>query len=561
VTKRWVIAEPEPALTQTLARELRLAGPLAQVLANRGYRDAETASRFLNPQLRQLGDPFDLPEMTLAVDRILAAIKKKERIVIYGDYDVDGVTSSALLQRVLQAAGATVTNFLPHRMDEGYGLSPDGVARCLKERKPQLLVAVDCGTSSVREIADLRKHQIDTIVLDHPEPPEQLPRCVALVNPKRLDGSPLGALASVGVSFKLAHALLKHDRQLSERIDLREHLDLVAVGTVADIVPLTGENRILVRTGLERLPHTQKIGLRALMDVANVPDKVGPYHIGFRIGPRLNAAGRLSDATAALELLLTDDAARARELAGLLNDHNAERQRIEGRIVDEAIAMARAHESDRVLVLAKDGWHVGVIGIVASRVQQEFHKPTVVIGIEDGMGKGSCRSVGGFSIVGALQHCAALLERFGGHEMAAGLSVNAGKIDELRRALNEFAATTLKDDDLHQHVRIDAVVKLDDLDAEFFEQLERVEPCGPDNPTPVFAVEGVRLQGAPRVVGKNHLRFNVTDGDTSAQAIWWGMGDFEFPRDGFDVAFTPELNEFRGVENVQLKVRDIRPSS
>jgi single-stranded-DNA-specific exonuclease len=561
VTKRWVIAEPEPALTQTLARELRLAGPLAQVLANRGYRDAETASRFLNPQLRQLGDPFDLPEMTLAVDRILAAIKKKERIVIYGDYDVDGVTSSALLQRVLHAAGATVTSFLPHRMDEGYGLSPDGIARCLKEREPQLLVAVDCGTSSVREIADLRKHQIDTIVLDHHEPPEQLPRCVALVNPKRLDGSPLGALASVGVSFKLAHALLKHDRQLSERIDLREHLDLVAVGTVADIVPLTGENRILVRTGLERLPHTQKIGLRALMDVANVPDKVGPYHIGFRIGPRLNAAGRLSDATAALELLLTDDAARARELAGLLNDHNAERQRIEGRIVDEAIAMARAHESDRVLVLAKDGWHVGVIGIVASRVQQEFHKPTVVIGIEDGMGKGSCRSVGGFSIVGALQHCAALLERFGGHEMAAGLSVNAGKIDELRRALNEFAATTLKDDDLHQHVRIDAVVKLDDLDAEFFEQLERVEPCGPDNPTPVFAVEGVRLQGAPRVVGKNHLRFNVTDGDTSAQAIWWGMGDFEFPRDGFDVAFTPELNEFRGVENVQLKVRDIRPSS
>jgi len=561
VTKRWVIAEPEPALTQTLARELRLAWPLAQVLANRGYRDAETAKRFLNPQLRQLGDPFDLPEMTLAVDRILAAIKKKERIVIYGDYDVDGVTSSALLQRVLHAAGATVTNFLPHRMDEGYGLSPDGVARCLKEREPQLLVAVDCGTSSVREIADLRKHQIDTIVLDHHEPPEELPRCVALVNPKRLDGSPLGALASVGVSFKLAHALLKHDRQLSERIDLREHLDLVAVGTVADIVPLTGENRILVRTGLERLPHTQKIGLRALMDVANVPDKVGPYHIGFRIGPRLNAAGRLSDAMAALELLLTDDAARARELAGLLNDHNTERQRIEGQIVDEALAMARAHESDRVLVLAKDGWHVGVIGIVASRVLQEFHKPTVVIGIEDGMGKGSCRSMGGFSIVGALQHCAALLERFGGHEMAAGLSVNAGKIDELRRALNEFAANTLKDDDLHEHVRIDAVVKLGDLDAEFFEQLERLEPCGPDNPTPVFAVEGVRLQGAPRVVGKNHLRFNVTDGDTSAQAIWWGMGEFEFPQGGFDVAFAPELNEYRGVESVQLKVKDVRLSS
>jgi single-stranded-DNA-specific exonuclease len=560
VTKRWAIAEPEPALAQMLARELHLALPLAQVLVNRGHRDVETASRFLSPQLRQLGDPFDLPEMKQAVDRILTAIEKKERIVIYGDYDVDGVTSSALLQRVLQAAGATVANFLPHRMDEGYGLSQDGIARCVKEHDPQLLVAVDCGTSSVREIADLKKHKIDTIVLDHHEPPTPLPQCVALVNPKRVDGSPLSVLASVGIAFKLAHALLKQERQLAERVDLREHLDLVAVGTVADIVPLTSENRILVKTGLERLPHTQKIGLRALMDVAEVGDKVSPYHIGFRIGPRLNAAGRLSDAMAALELLLTNDAARATELAKLLDDHNAQRRQLEGRIVDEAMAMARTLESDRVLVLAKDDWHVGVIGIVASRVQQEFHKPTVVIGINDNMGKGSCRSVEGFSIVGALQHCAALLEKFGGHEMAAGLSVKAGKIDELRRALNEFATKTLKDDDLHKRVRIDAVLELGDLDADFFEQLEKLEPCGPDNPTPVFAVKGVRLRGAPRVVGKNHLRFNVTDGDTAAQAIWWGMADFKFPEGEFDVAFTPELNEYRGVENVQLKVKDVRPS-
>jgi len=560
VTKRWVIAKPEPALAQTLARELHLAVPLAQVLVNRGYRDTESAAQFLSPQLRQLGDPFDLPDMAAAVDRILAAIEKKERIVIYGDYDVDGVTSSALLQRVLQAAGATVANFLPHRMDEGYGLSADGVVRCLKEHKPQLLIAVDCGTSSAHEIADLKKHKVDTIVLDHHEPPQDLPQCVALVNPKRVGDSPLGALASVGVSFKLAHALLKRDRQLSERIDLREHLDLVAVGTVADIVPLTGENRILVKAGLERLPHTQKIGLRALMDIADVPDKVSPYHIGFRIGPRLNAAGRLSDAMAALELMLTANAPRAKELAMLLDTHNAERQHIEKLIADEAIAMARTNESDRVLVLAKDGWHVGVIGIVASRVLQVFYKPTVIIGIEEGTGKGSCRSVTGFSIVGALQHCAPLLERFGGHEMAAGFSVKASKIDELRRELNAFAAKELKDEDLSRRERIDAVVTLDDLDADFFEQLERLEPCGPDNPTPVFMIEGVRLRGAPRVVGKNHLRFNVTDGDTVAQAIWWGMGDFKFPDGPFDVAFTPELNEYRGVESVQLKVKDVRKS-
>lgn len=559
--KRWVIAKPEPALAETLTRELHIALPITQVLVNRGYRTAEAASSFLTPQLRQLGDPFELPDMAAAVDRILTAIADKERIVIYGDYDVDGVTSSALLQRVLQAAGATVANFLPQRAEEGYGLSSDGVTRCLKEHKPQLLIAVDCGTSSAREIADLQKHGVDTIVLDHHEPPGELPKCVALVNPKRIAGSPLGALASVGVAFKLAHALLKHEKGLAERIDLREHLDLVAVGTVADIVPLTGENRILVRAGLERLPHTEKVGLRALMDVADVPEKVSPYHVGFRIGPRLNAAGRLADAMAALELLLTSDAAKAAELAKLLNDQNTKRQGIEGQITEEAIATARANSTDRVLVLAKEGWHVGVIGIVASRVMQAFHRPTVVIGIEEGMGKGSCRSVSGFSIVGALQHCAPLLEKFGGHEMAAGLSIKAEKVDELRETLNEFAKTMLNDEDLQPQVRIDALLKLDDLDADFFEQLERLEPCGTENPTPLFAVEGVHLHGKPRIVGKNHLRFSVTDGDTTVQAIWWGKGDFEFPEGAFDVAFTPELNEYGGRESVQLKVRDIRAQS
>ena len=556
--KRWVIAKPEPALAETLARELHLALSITQVLINRGYRTAAAASSFLNPQLRQLGDPFDLPDMGAAVERILVAIANKERIVIYGDYDVDGVTSSALLRRVLQTAGATVANFLPQRAEEGYGLSADGIARCLKEHQPQLLIAVDCGTSSVREIADLHKHGVDTIVLDHHEPPEKLPECVAVVNPKRIAGSPLGVLASVGVAFKLAHALLKREKRLAERIDLREHLDLVAVGTVADLVPLTGENRILVRAGLERLPATQKIGLRALMEVADVPDKVSPYHVGFRIGPRLNAAGRLADAMAALKLLLTDDATRAAELAKLLNEHNARRQGIEGQIVEEAIAIARTNSSDRILVLAKEGWHVGVIGIVASRVLQVYHRPTVVIGIEEGMGKGSCRSVSGFSIVGALQHCAPLLEKFGGHEMAAGLSVKADKIDGLREMLNEFAGRMLKDEDLQPQVRIDSLVKLDDLDADFFEQLERLEPCGTENPTPLFAVEGVHLRGKPRIVGKNHLRFSVTDGDTTVQAIWWGKGDFEFPEGAFDIAFTPELNEYGGTESVQLKVRDIR---
>lgn len=551
MNKRWVIATPEPALTETLATELRLPLALTQALVNRDFRDTGRAQAFLNPRLRNLRDPFELPDMAAAVARVQAALTGQQCIVIYGDYDVDGVTSSALLARVLRAAGGSVVNFLPHRMDEGYGLSADGIARCLQLHKPQLLIAVDCGTSSVAEIAELRSRGVDVIVLDHHEPPSELPEC-AVVNPKRSGGEPL---ASVGVAFKLAHALLKSDRQLAERIDLRDHLDLVAIGTVADLVPLTGENRILTKAGLERLPGTQKTGLRALMDVAAVPADVSPYHIGFRIGPHLNAAGRLADAMAALELLLTDDAGRARELAQLLDEHNAARQRIEERIVAEALAQARERAGDRVLVLAGDDWHAGVIGIVASRVLQEFYRPTVIIGAE---GKGSCRSVPGFSMVEALRRCASLLERFGGHEMAAGLSVNAGRIDALRRALNEHAARVMREEDLSPRLLIDAEVALDELDDEFFRALDRLEPCGQENPTPVFAVRGVRVRGKPRVVGKRHLKFLVTDGDQTVDAIWWGAGDVELPSGQIDVAGNVELHEYRGVETVQVKVRDVR---
>jgi single-stranded-DNA-specific exonuclease len=573
--KRWVMTEPEPARTRKLADTLHVPLPVAQVLVNRGYPHAAEADRFLNPRLRQLGDPFALPDMDAAVDRLLAAIERRERIVIYGDYDVDGVTSSALLVRVLRGAGADPGNFLPHRMDEGYGLSPDGIARCLNEHQPRLLVAVDCGTGSVREIADLRKRGVDTIVLDHHEPPAALPECVALVNPKlvgrasrpsrsestdRQDACPTWrSLASVGVAFKFAHGLLKRQRRLAATIDLRDHLDLAAVGTVADVVPLTGDNRILVRSGLERLPRTAKVGLRALLDVADVPDRVSPYHIGFRIGPRLNAAGRLADAMAALELLLTEDGARAAELARLLDAHNAERQQIEERITAEALAQAQQHESDRVLVLADPGWHPGVIGIVASRIAQQYYRPTVIVGRD---GKGSCRSISGFSIVDALSRCASALERFGGHDMAAGLTVEPKNVARLRRLLNEHAGRVLDEEDFQPRIHIDAVVRLDEMDDEFFRRLEQLEPCGPENPEPTFAALGVRLRGTPRVVGADHLKFFVLDPGTGAgaEAVWWKMAEHELPRGPMDVAFNAELHEYRGEQTVQLKVRDVRAS-
>jgi len=543
VNKRWLIAPAEPALQQTLARELYLPASLAQVLVNRGHREVAGARAFLSPQLRQLADPFELPDMAAAVERISAG----GRIVIFGDYDVDGVTSSALLTRVLSAAGMTVANFLPHRMDEGYGLSADGIARCVKEHKPDLLIAVDCGTSSPNEIAGLKKAGVDVIVLDHHEPPEKLPDCV-LVNPKRTGGEPL---ASVGVAFKLAHAFLKKNRQLT--IDLRDHLDLVALGTVADLVPLTGENRILVRAGLECLPGTDNVGLRALMEVASVPERVTPYHIGFRLGPRLNAAGRLGDAMAALELLLTTDAGRARQLAETLDKHNAERQDIEERIVRDALAQAEKFAGDSVLVLANGAWHVGVIGIVASRVLQEYYRPTVIIGHG---GKGSCRSITGFSMVGALTKCADVLLRFGGHEMAAGLSVEAGQIEALRRRLNEVQ---LPAEITQRALRVDAEIRLDELDEAFFAGLEQLEPFGQENSTPVFMATGLRLRGTARVLKKKHLKFSVTDGARVVDAIWWGQGDAELPG-RLDLAFIAERQEFRGEESVQLIVRDVRAS-
>ncbi len=569
MSKRWLIAKAEPAVAETLARALDLPLALAQTLVNRGYRDAEAARRFLRPQLRQLADPFALPDMAAAVERVQRALAHRERIAIYGDYDVDGVTASALLTRVLRAAGADVANFLPHRMDEGYGLSRDGVERCVRESAPQLLVAVDCGTSSPREIADLKSRGIDTIVLDHHEPPSDLPECVALVNPKRMDGRMEGwkdgdaqssnlpvfhssPFASVGIAFKLAHALLKTNRHWD--LDLREHLDLVALGTVADVVPLTGENRILVKAGLKQLAATDKVGLRALMEIAKVPDRVTPYHIGFRLGPRLNAAGRLADAMAALELLLTNDAARADELAKLLHEHNAHRQQIEEKIVEEALAQARQHTDHRVLVLSNPDWHVGVIGIVASRVLQEFYRPTVIIGAD---GKGSCRSIAGFSMVAALTECAPLLARFGGHAMAAGLTVTPENVPVLFRHLNEIAARTLSEEMLTPPVAIDAVVRLSELDAEFFEALEQFQPCGPENPTPVFAARKVVVRGAARVLKEKHLKFSVTDGEVTAGAIWFNASPEALPSGSLDVAFTAELDEFRGEPTVQLRVRDI----
>ncbi len=442
----WIPPAEDPsdaAAVAHLAAELALPRPLARLLVRRGYGEVEAARDFLDPRLQRLADPFALPDMKAAVQRIFEAIDRRERITLYGDYDVDGVTSLTLLAEVLAGYGATPACFLPHRMDEGYGLSADGVARCLAEHQPKLLIAVDCGTVSVDEIASLKASGVDTIVLDHHEPGAVRPDCVALVNPKCDPAGTCDYLCSAAIAFKTGHALLKTRPQPG--YELKSTLDLVALGTVADIVPLKGENRALVRRGLEELARTARPGLRALMDVAGLGGgTIRPGDVAFRLGPRLNAAGRLGTAQASLELLQTRDANRARDLAAELHRQNAERQEVERRTLADAEKILHAGSVAvaelSAIVVGGRGWHPGVLGIVAARLLRTYHRPTVVVGFDEGgVGKGSGRSIEGLALVEALHSCGEWLDRFGGHEMAAGLTVREASFAGFQFAFQEFA--------------------------------------------------------------------------------------------------------------------------
>jgi single-stranded-DNA-specific exonuclease len=597
---RWIFPTPHPLAPQ-LASSLSISPALAQILAQRGFTSPTSANLFLEPRLKDLADPFQLPAMSDAVEAILDALRQKKRIVLYGDYDVDGITSCALLARVLRKLGGHVGIFLPNRMDEGYGLSADGVERCLTTHQPALLIAVDCGTSSVNEIARLAAVGVAVIVLDHHLPSPQnekesgrmgdrgtllatphfpiapfphssapLPPCRALVNPKLASpDAPWFHLCSVGIVFKVCHALLKRARETgmttAAAIDLKEFLDFVALGTVADVVPLVGENRILARAGLEQLRRTQNLGLLELKRLGQVPDPPTPHHIGFRIAPRLNAAGRLKDAMESLECLLTDDPARAAQLAESLDEHNRERQGVEAQMLDEARELARQQldtEHNRVIVVAREGWHIGVVGIVAARLTQEFYRPAVVIGVADGEGKGSCRSIEGCHIVDALRRCAGLLEKFGGHEMAAGLTIRAENIPLLREQLNSAAREMIADEDLRRPVRVEATVALADVDAKLMRELEQLAPFGAGNPPPLFAALQLRCAAPPRAVGKDgkHLKLWLDDGTAKADAIGFNMAQQGVPEGALDVAFVPEWNEFQGQRKIQLKLRAIRAS-
>lgn len=535
---------------------------IRELLFHRGIHNAESAEAYLNPKLNNLADPFLLPDMRLAVDRILLAVDQGEKVVIYGDYDVDGVTSITLLKTVLEAYGMEPGTFLPHRMDEGYGISLDGIDRCLSELSPTLFIGVDCGTTSIREVELLKQKGIDVIICDHHEEnPEGRPPAVALVNPKL--GDSFHYLCTVGVIFKVAHALLK-TRPLPD-FALRDFLDIVAVGTIADIVPLEGENRALVRRGLHELSETRNAGLAALRDVAKVTPPFTSMDIGFRIGPRLNAAGRLDTAQAALDLLLEKSPQRATEIAEGLDRQNRERQTVEIRIRNEAEEQARQTFKENGvtagIVLASDDWHPGVVGIVASRISKKYCRPTFIIAIdENGVGKGSGRSIEGVSLVDIINETRHLLLKGGGHAMAAGISIEKENIDAFREHFSAAILASADAETLIPKLHIDLEVNLSELDFDLLRGYYLMEPFGASNPQPVFVARGIQLADTPREHKGKHYGLRLQQGGTIRDAIFFNGMEAPLPELPWDVAFQIQRNVYRGRISLQLIVQEIRAS-
>ena len=564
-------------LAAQLAAQLKFPPLLAQCLLNRGFSEPDAIQNFLQPRLKNLADPFLLPNMDVAVNRLLQAREQNERLVIFGDYDVDGVTSTALLIEVLNKLGWNANYYLPRRLDEGYGLSQDGVENCLAAIPTTLLLAVDCGSTAVDTIAWLRTRGVDVIVLDHHQISDPAPAAVALVNPQvalpsgdsTLDPRPSTELCSVGLAFKLAHAIVKRGRELNlpgtADFDLRPLLDLVALGTIADLVPLTGENRILVSTGLPRLSETHRPGLIALKDVSQCPAKLGTHEVGFQLAPRLNAAGRLETAEESLHLLLASDIAVAKPIAQRLDSQNRERQKIERTIVEEVSGGVRSRfnpETDFVIVEGRLLWHIGVVGIVASRVLQEFYRPTIIIGGDGDHWRGSGRSIAGFDLAAALRECTDLLVRHGGHAMAAGLSLRSENLDAFRTKLNDLARRALKPDDLQPPLLLDAEIALSDLSFNSVSHLERLRPTGMGNANVQLLVRSVTHRFPLQRVGKEkqHVKLWLTDGKITHETLWWNAGKESLPVGTFDVAVAPQINEFNGNRTVQLKLLDWRPT-
>ena len=555
---RW-IPRGEPFQADGDALSGGFPAVLEHLVRQRGLPEGVDLEGYLRPRLKDLADPFLIPDMRPAVERILQAVDRGEKICIYGDYDVDGVSSITLMRRILMAYGLQPRHFIPRRGPEGYGLSDAAIERCMAEGpKPDLLITVDCGTVSIPQVAALRAAGVDVVIVDHHEPLlDGRPNCCALVNPKC--GTAFTYLCAAGVVFKLGHALLK-TRQ--NDLDLKELIDLVAVATIADIVPMVGENRLLVRHGLQHLSRTLNPGLRALQEVAGITGITTSMDVGFRIGPRLNAAGRMDVPEDALETLTTDCRRLARDLALKLDDYNRERQTFENRIRTDAVEMLNESfdpQRDPVIVLGSRTWHHGVVGIVASRLMRQYHKPTFIIAIdEDGIGKGSGRSIEGVSLVEALRACDDDLLAGGGHAMAAGLSIEEDKIDLFRKNFSDYVLRNTSEEQRQPTLMYDMELGFDQLSLDFMADYDLLQPFGNGNPQPIFISRSVGLSRSPQHMKNHHLRLMLRQAYHEQDAVFFGGGEHPLPDPPWDIAYTIDRNHFRGRTTLQLVIQAVR---
>ena len=560
---RWVVAaQPDESIVRALALELSIPHALAALLVQRGHGSPAAARRFLRPPLDALADPYTLAGMRQAVDAIVAAVRAGRGILVHGDYDVDGQCATAVLARALTAAGARVTPFVPHRLRDGYDFGPAGI-RAAEAAGASLVITCDCGITATETVREARGRGIEVVVTDHHLPSLELPDAAAVVDPQRADdASGLGMLCGTGVAFKLVQALIE---PLGLPANLHLHLlDYVALATVADVVPLTAENRILVKHGLKVLAASRWPGLRALIEVAGLAGReLRAGQLGFMLGPRLNAAGRIGDAADGVKLLLTDDADEARELARRLESLNGERQALDQRMLDDALAEVESQpELDAAFVLAREGWHPGVVGIVASRIVERFGRPTFLVAFDGDIGKGSGRSISRFDLHAALHECADLLERFGGHHMAAGITIRRDRLEAFRERFASVARGQLSPDDLGPEQRVDLVIGLEEATDDLERLCRYLEPCGMGNPSPVFGVRAVRLAGHGRV-GANHLRGVLDDGTARLSAIGFQWADrvpwLAEAGGQLDAAFRVERNEFNGTSTLQARLVALSP--
>lgn len=559
--KSWTIKKENPKLRERISKNLSISPLTAQLLINRGIGNEAEANLYLNSTLFDLPSPYLMKGMDKAVERIKRALVSREKIAIYGDYDVDGVTSTALFYTFLKGLGADVTFYNPDRMKEGYGVNIEAV-RKLTEGGVTLIISGDCGITAVKEVGEAKRLGADFIVTDHHKPPEELPDAVSILNPQLSDCKyPGKAIAGVGVMFNLAVALrraLREDGFFRQgEPNLADYLDLVALGTVADCAPLTDVNRIFVKEGIKRMENPKRTGLLALKEASSITGAVNTFDLGFKLGPRINASGRLSTAGKAVELFISDDIGSARDIAKALSRENSERQSIEGEILDEAVRQIESEPGilkAGSIVLASADWHPGIIGIVASRIAERYEKPAVLIAVDgNGLGKGSGRSAGGINIYSALSECRELFEQFGGHELAAGLSIKAEKIRELREMFEKAVAGS--GHVYEPRLDIDCEVEFQELTDALLTEFEMLEPFGIGNPEPVLIARSVEVV-SQRVFKDKHLGLKLKQGTKSLDAIWFNAGgDRELP-DRIDLAFTPEFNKWNGKKDIRLRVLD-----